>query len=540
MNRFLPLLGLVMTSIVGCNGGSDVTGSNTMSSSAVPKASSASVAISSSALNSSIAEMMSSEARDSSSVSTESSMNSVENSSSSVSVMSACESASVVTNLSLKQPARESSNDGNSGPASAAFDGDLTTRWSSAYQDGEWLSIDLGSKLLLCSANISWEAAFASEYQIQTSDDGQNWTTVILNDHGQGGDERVAFPVNYYGRYVRLQSLKRATEWGISIWELEVLGSREGTPFAVINYEPLPSEVGKSITLNAGGSFDDDGSIIQYEWLIVPPEGTPWTSQLERTDYTPQFSGDYQLSLTVTDNDGKIGHREQLFSVQSEAHSGYFPPNVTRPKIMLLGDSLTGGPGCWKKLLRNKLEDNGITNFEFVGTRNDDCGGGVPHEGHSCALAQDFASQSYNNQCSGTESGLRPLLDRNKPDLVVMTLGTNDAWGVPGTSNILQRYAVLINQMRAFNPNMVIAVARIPKMRPDGNQAVYNQVAELVAAVPAWAENLNQSNSPIFVADLWTNFSLDDTTDGVHPNNNLGSQKVADNWYATLEKILNP
>jgi lysophospholipase L1-like esterase len=160
------------------------------------------------------------------------------------------------------------------------------------------------------------------------------------------------------------------------------------------------------------------------------------------------------------------------------------------------------------------------------------------HEGHSCAKASDFIKTTYTNSCSGQEAGLSQLLTRNKPDMVMMTLGTNDAWGVPGTQAILASYTTLVQQMRAYNPNMVIAVAQIPKMRPDNNQAVYNQVEDLFKAVPAWAKNLNQTNSPIIVADLWTNFNVSDTTDGVHPSDSVGHPKVADNWYKAVAEYL--
>src|SRR5215204_865634 len=44
-----------------------------------------------------------------------------------------------------------------------------------------------------------------------------------------------------------------------------------------------------------------------------------------------------------------------------------FPPTVTLPRIMIVGDSISAGPGCYKKYLVQNLTANGITNYEFVG-----------------------------------------------------------------------------------------------------------------------------------------------------------------------------
>ena len=65
--------------------------------------------------------------------------------------------------------------------------------------------------------------------------------------------------------------------------------------------------------------------------------------------------------------------------------------------------------------------------------------------------------------------------------------------------------------------------------------------ASLTAAVPAWAQTQAQAESPVFVADLWTNsdWSKAETNDCVHPND-IGAEKMGKNWYETLKTILKP
>ena len=44
------------------------------------------------------------------------------------------------------------------------------------------------------------------------------------------------------------------------------------------------------------------------------------------------------------------------------------PANAAAVRIMPLGDSITGCPGCWRALLWNRCRTTGYTNIDFVGT----------------------------------------------------------------------------------------------------------------------------------------------------------------------------
>jgi F5/8 type C domain/Exo-beta-D-glucosaminidase Ig-fold domain/Glycosyl hydrolases family 2 len=78
--------------------------------------------------------------------------------------------------LALHRTATASGDDGN--PASNAVDGNPRTRWSSAYADGQWIQVDLGDAVTFDQVTIDWEQAYARDYVIQVSTDGQEWTDV--------------------------------------------------------------------------------------------------------------------------------------------------------------------------------------------------------------------------------------------------------------------------------------------------------------------------------------------------------------------------
>jgi hypothetical protein len=124
------------------------------------------------------------------------------------------------TNVALNQPTTASSIQQPAFPAAAATDGNLGTRWSSAFSDPQWLEVDLGSVQSICQVTLDWETAYATAFQIQTSTDNSTWTTIYSTTTGTGGDQTLS--VSGSGRYIRMYGTARATQWGYSLWEFQV------------------------------------------------------------------------------------------------------------------------------------------------------------------------------------------------------------------------------------------------------------------------------------------------------------------------------
>jgi lysophospholipase L1-like esterase len=138
--------------------------------------------------------------------------------------------------------------------------------------------------------------------------------------------------------------------------------------------------------------------------------------------------------------------------------------------------------------------------------------------------------------------GLSTLMATHHPDLVLLQLGVNDVWGGSrSTAAIIDSYTQLVQQARAVNPHVVLVVAQIQKIRPDcsADTSVTDRAQALVNAVPGWAAKQSTPESPLFVADLWTNsdWSKAETTDCVHPND-VGAERMAKNWFDALRGIL--
>ncbi|WP_433367531.1 DUF1996 domain-containing protein [Actinoplanes sp. CA-142083] len=131
------------------------------------------------------------------------------------------------TLISQGKTATASSTESGAFPASNAVDGNFGTRWSSAFSDPQWLQVDLGASATVTSVLIDWEAAYARSFSVRISSNGSSWSTLYSTTSGAGG--RQTLTVSGSGRYVRLETTVRATQWGVSLNEFQVFGSGGAT-----------------------------------------------------------------------------------------------------------------------------------------------------------------------------------------------------------------------------------------------------------------------------------------------------------------------
>lgn len=71
-------------------------------------------------------------------------------------------------------------------------------------------------------------------------------------------------------------------------------------PVASFTYSPIYPISNETVTFNASSSYDPDGTIVSYDWDFG--DGTNGTAMITTHNYTS--AGTYNVTLTVTDNDG--------------------------------------------------------------------------------------------------------------------------------------------------------------------------------------------------------------------------------------------
>ncbi|GEM46842.1 discoidin domain-containing protein [Deinococcus cellulosilyticus] len=204
-----------------------------------------------------------------------------------------------------------------------AVDGVLDSRWASAFQqDNQWLSVDLGAVQDLGEVQVFWEAAYATSYRIDLSDDGTTWRngvkTVSKTSNTDGVADKITLPAGTRARFVRVWGLTRAlAPYGYSIRELQVFAPTNGLPTGPTVLISDNQKLYASTTQDRGvdPSFAGDGNlstrwasgIAQKAWLMMDLGAatridrvelnweTAWSSQ-----YTLEVSNDRQNWTVVS------------------------------------------------------------------------------------------------------------------------------------------------------------------------------------------------------------------------------------------------
>ena len=108
-------------------------------------------------------------------------------------------------------------------------DGNFNTRWSSEWQDNEYITIDLEQYSFIDHITLHWETAYASQFAILITDEQPSSSTLSSPlpssaTYYQSSGDVQTIPVAKSGRYITLIGIERATAYGISLYELEAYG----------------------------------------------------------------------------------------------------------------------------------------------------------------------------------------------------------------------------------------------------------------------------------------------------------------------------
>jgi hypothetical protein len=183
--------------------------------------------------------------------------------SASIQVYSQCNTALII---SQGRPAFASSVESATYEPDNAFDGDRTTRWSSAFSDPQYLYVDLGAVTDLCQVNLIWENAYGKDFTIDVSDDAATWTNAATITGNTSLTNNI--PITGSGRYVRMNGTARGTSNGYSLYGMHVYGTA-----------PSPSCGGTDLALGGAAVSSSDESIAFPAFQAFDGNlGTRWSS----------------------------------------------------------------------------------------------------------------------------------------------------------------------------------------------------------------------------------------------------------------------
>lgn len=179
----------------------------------------------------------------------------------------------VMPNLALHKPVTVSGYENVSTVPLNLTDGNAETRWGSLHYDNQWCSVNLQKPARIYKLRILWETAYASEYKVLVSSDGANYT-LVKDMTSSGGTEIIAMD-DIEAQYVKIIGIRRSTQYGISIYELEVYGSwLDAGPDDLVGMKiTAGSDV---LTQGQPSALSCEGYTVSGQWTSL--SGITWSS----------------------------------------------------------------------------------------------------------------------------------------------------------------------------------------------------------------------------------------------------------------------
>jgi hypothetical protein len=264
-------------------------------------------------------------------------------------------------NLALNQSATGTNTEDVSLGAGNAFDGDPNTRWSSRGSEYQTLQVDLGSKVPVSRAYVSWENAYATDFELQTAGDqadvsANRWTTFATYSGNQAYYNEVA--VTAYGRFFRV--LAKRGFGGFSIYEFSLFAGRP-LPVTLTSFGAAAQGTGVAVSWTTASELNSASFEVQrgtdgMHFTTLGKVGAAGTSQTAKAyqyfDAVPARPISY-YRLKQLDVDGRESYGP-VAVVRLAGATAPLPltiyPNPIADQATLQWEASTAGPGRWSLL----------------------------------------------------------------------------------------------------------------------------------------------------------------------------------------------
>ena len=212
-------------------------------------------------------------------------------------------------------------------------------------------------------------------------------------------------------------------------------------------------------------------------------------------------------------------------------------------KILPLGDSITAGAKneyCYRMYLYKMLANSGYT-VDFVGTNNTT---------YDSADATDYDGDHEGWLGWTTERVLISRIKRDfdyfkelEPEIVLIHLGSNDAlFGLSDSPQVVANRSIghladIIDLLRKANPRVIILLAQIiPVIR--GRYEQNERIEAINQEMPALVSDKSTPRSPVILVNHWIGFNAETMLYDFAHLNEVGANKMAENWYNALVEVL--
>jgi RHS repeat-associated protein len=185
----------------------------------------------------------------------------------------------------------------NSSAALLAVDGNPFTRWSSDATDSQWIVLAFGREIAFNTVRLMWERAYGKVYEIQTSKNGSQWTTIYRVENGDGEVDEINVGAQR-SAYLRVLGVKRGTEWGYSLWEMDVFQSNTGNMGLKVT---TTASMGTETAVRAVDGVAATGWVAtegETHWLQEDLGEVRWVNRLSLT-WGAGWGKDYRIQVSV-------------------------------------------------------------------------------------------------------------------------------------------------------------------------------------------------------------------------------------------------
>jgi hypothetical protein len=246
----------------------------------------------------------------------------------------------------------EASSAARGAPAAYAVDGNLTTAWRSDPRRGveQSFTLDLGAEREFGGLVLHWgQAAFASRYDVELSDDAHTWRTVRRVTVGNGGVDPLYLPESE-SRYIRLALHGPNSAYTLDEIEIKDLafGASANAFFA---------ELAKSSPRGwyPRGFYDE-----QTYWTILGIDGGHQTGLFSEDGAIEVARGGFSLAPVLVDESGKVTTWADA-QITHSLQDGYLPiPSVVwhAPNVALTTTAFALGKRDASQLVASYTVEN--------------------------------------------------------------------------------------------------------------------------------------------------------------------------------------
>ena len=194
-------------------------------------------------------------------------------------------------------------------------------------------------------------------------------------------------------------------------------------------------------------------------------------------------------------------------------------------RVMPLGDSITEGtqvPGGYRIGLWQRLASGRYT-VDFVGSQFNGPAslGDHDHQGHPGWRIDQI------------DANIVGWLNTQRPQTVLLHIGTNDILQNYNVSTAPNRLSTLIDRITATVPTAEVFVAQLIPLSNSNQEAA---VRTFNAAIPGIVSSKVSAGKRVRLVDMHSAITTADLIDGIHPTAG-GYDKMAARWYSALQSV---